>query len=152
MKSTLYIIPLLLLLAACRTARTTERAIRADTIYISNGTHDTLHQLITTHDTLILRDSTAYSERQLGDTIFITSYRDRVTYRDRLRTDTVYRTRIQYDTLYHTARDTLTQTITQKPSLWHKTRETASLVLFLLLTLYVTTKLFEWRRRKNNEK
>lgn len=152
MRHTLYIIPIIIILTACRTTQTTHQSIKADTIYISQYKHDTLKRLAIARDTLILRDSLYTSERQRGDTIIITQYRDRITYRDHLRLDTVYRTRVQHDTINHTARDTLTQTITPKTTTRHKTRELLSLALFLLIALYTTVKLFDRRRLKNNRK
>ena len=78
------------------------------------------------HDTVVLRDSVFISERQRGDTVYLT----RTEWRDR------WRTREVHDTIHNT--QYITQTIEHPPERYvPKFYKWCTIILFALLTLMV---------------
>lgn len=88
---------------------------------------------IHTHDTILLRDSIFISERQRGDTVYLT----RTEYRDR------WRTHLVHDTVVKT--DSIVQVIEHPPERYiprfHKTCTTLFCLLFIGLIIYLFFKL-----------
>ena len=86
------IIPLLLLLLLTSCART-------HYIPVTTQEHirDTIHLLTIRHDSIHLRDSIYITERQAGDTIYITTTKYQLRDRTQLIHDTI--TRIHHDTI-----------------------------------------------------
>ena len=88
---------------------------------------------IHTCDTIFLRDSIFISERQRGDTVYLT----RVEYRDR------WRTHLVHDTVVKT--DSIVQVIEHPPERYiprfHKTCTTLFCLLFIGLIIYLFFKL-----------
>ena len=88
---------------------------------------------IHTRDTIFLRDSIFISERQRGDTVYLT----RTEYRDR------WRTHLVHDTVVKT--DSIVQVIEHPPERYiprfHKTCTTLFCLLFIGLIIYLFFKL-----------
>lgn len=80
MKRGLFIMFLALLLAGCRTKYVTVPEYRdRDSVEVRYK-----------RDSVYLHDSVYVSEWHAGDTVYLTRYKERTLYRDKLRTDTVY--------------------------------------------------------------
>ena len=113
----IYTIIAILLLASCRTQKTTEKAtesVRTDTIVLFHT--DTLYRSLVRTDSIYTADTVRIREK--GDTVHVE--RVSVRFRDRLLRDTIYRSRV--DTLYESRTDTLRvadrQTVTRTRKDW----------------------------------
>lgn len=65
------------------------------TVYVPVETvrTDTVLRFSVSSDTTWLRDSIHVEIREMRDTVFVTKYKERIRWRDRIRTDTAYATR-----------------------------------------------------------
>ena len=115
------------LLASCtsnRPAVTATDHVRADTLYISAHTRDSVYVL----------DSTHVREIRTTDTVRVTLDHYRTVYRDRILRDTLWRTRT----------DTITKVVQvqQKTSLWKRLKlDLASIVLIAAFLALLFTRL-----------
>ena len=96
-----------------------------------SGTHNlSLMAHTSHHDTVVLRDSVFISERQRGDTIYLT----RTEWRDR------WRTQIVHDTIRNT--EYITQTIESPPQRYVPKFYKTSTILFYLSLLVMAVIIF----------
>lgn len=97
MKQIICIVAILLMLASCATHKVvTQNSVSNDSTYISASRLDSLYRVLTNNDSIYRRDSIYVYAK--GDTL--TKYVERITYRERVRTDTAYRYRLRVDTMY----------------------------------------------------
>lgn len=85
---------------SCRSTKEATRYTHTDSTRVVK--HDTLRTYKVVRDTLHTHDSIYVREMQKGDTIFLTTYKERTLYKSVLQHDTVYSTRT--DTIYKEAR------------------------------------------------
>ena len=107
------------------------KSLDPTTLHHATQHYTTQHNV--TRDTIFLRDSIFISERQRGDTVYLT----RVEYRDR------WRTRLVHDTVVKT--DSIVQLIEHPPERYiprfHKTCTTLFCLLLLGFMMYLIFKL-----------
>ena len=107
------------------------KSLDPTTLHHATQHYTTQHNV--TRDTIFLRDSIFISERQRGDTVYLT----RVEYRDR------WRTRLVHDTVVKT--DSIVQVIEHPPERYiprfHKTCTTLFCLLLLGFMMYLFFKL-----------
>ena len=110
----------LLVLPSCR-------SLEHSSTVVQNGSE--LFNVVRSVDTVVVRDSVFVSERQRGDTVYLT----RTEYRDR------WRTQIVHDTIVHT--DSIVQVIEHPPQKYvpkfYKWSTAIFWILMALLLLYV---------------
>lgn len=110
----------LLVLPSCR-------SLEHSSTVVQNGSE--LFNIVRSVDTVVVRDSVFVSERQRGDTVYLT----RTEYRDR------WRTQIVHDTIVHT--DSIVQVIEHPPRKYvpkfYKRCTAIFWILMALLLLYV---------------
>ena len=103
------------------------RSLEHSSTVVQNGSE--LFNVVRSVDTVVVRDSVFVSERQRGDTVYLT----RTEYRDR------WRTQIVHDTIVHT--DSIVQVIEHPPQKYvpkfYKWSTAIFWILIALLLLYV---------------
>ena len=103
------------------------RSLEHSSTVVQNGSE--LFNVVRSVDTVVVRDSVFVSERQRGDTVYLT----RTEYRDR------WRTQIVHDTIVHT--DSIVQVIEHPPQKYvpkfYKWSTAIFWILMALLLLYV---------------
>ena len=125
------IIPLLLpllLLTSCR-------PIRYIPVTTQDHSRDTIHLLTTRHDSIHLHDSIYITERQAGDTIYITTTKYQLRDRTQLIHDTIRQ--VHHDTITRPVTITATPTTDNTPRWWHYLRAIILLLMSALIINFV---------------
>lgn len=86
---------------------------------------DTLREVSLKIDTFLFHDSVFVNSEKIGDTVFLTKYKERTKYLTRLHSDTVYKVK----------NDTVIQKTTEKQQIVKKERDTTSFIILSLFSI-----------------
>lgn len=122
------LVTLCALLASCTTQRIKESSQKSvttrDTLIETLIRHDTVRSIVQQQDSVTIRDSVYVTERQRGDTVFLTTYKEATRYRERVVHDTAYKHIFTKDTVYIVRADTVlskhTEARTRSPTTKYK--------------------------------
>ncbi len=129
--STAIILALVILLSGC--------AQKREVIVRESGRADTLRITVAKRDSIFIHDSTATDTRREGDTIRIRETRWRTKYIERTRIDTVYQSARDTVTLVH---ESVTEVEKEKPLNWmHRGLMAVGAVALCIVALLVIRKL-----------